>query len=123
MKRLLVQGFIVVGALLTLTQPAMADWVSSSCTYELTNRTSRRIYFFLNTKRTSLGVDETLSLNHCDSAPFPRVSMFQSHPFFARPTIIFDSKLGNGYTLKTKQLDPGENTFTQSGLRLSIQRP
>ncbi|MEM9136094.1 MAG: hypothetical protein AAGB01_01915 [Cyanobacteria bacterium P01_F01_bin.42] len=121
MKRLLTQGFIAIGAVLILSQAAAADWLETRCTYELTNQTSRRIYFFINTKRNSLGVGETLSLNACDSEPFPRMSLFQSHPFFARPTIIFDSKLGNGYVLKTIQLSPGANAFIQSGLRLSIQ--
>ena len=123
MKRLLTQGFIVFGALLTLIQPAKADWVDTRCTYQLTNHTSRRIYFFINTKRKSLGVGETLSLNACDSEPFPRMSLLQSHPFFARPTIIFDSKLGNGYILRTIPLNPGQNSFIQSGMKLSIQRP
>lgn len=121
MQRLVTQGLIVFTALFSLSQPAFADWVGNRCTYELTNQTSRRIYFFLNTKRTSLGAGETLSLNACDSVPFPRVGLFQSHPFFSSPTVIFDAKLGNGYTLKTIQLTPGDNIFTQSGLKLSIQ--
>lgn len=121
MKRLLTTGLITFGVLFAMIQPATADWVESRCTYELTNQTSRRIYFFLNTKRTSLGAGETLRINTCDSAPFPRLGLFQSHPFFARPTIIFDSKLGNGYTLKTMQLYPGESQFTESGLKLSIK--
>ena len=121
MQRLVTQGLIVFTALFSLSQPAFADWVGNRCTYELTNQTSRRIYFFLNTKRTSLGVGETLSLNACDSVPFPRVGFFQAPPFFSSPTVIFDAKLGNGYTLETIQLTPGDNVFTQSGFKLSIQ--
>lgn len=121
MNNFVTRGFILVSVLLSFTQPALADWADSRCTYELTNQTQRRVYFFLNTKQTSLGVGETLSINSCDTAPFPRVSLFQSHPFFSSPTVMFDAKLGNGYTLKTMQLTPGSNAFQQLGLRLSIQ--
>jgi hypothetical protein len=121
MKSFVTKGFIFFGVLFSMTQPALADWVESRCTYELTNHTQRRVYFFLNTKQTSLGVGETLSIHSCDTAPFPRVSLFQSHPFFSSPTVIFDAKLGDGYTLKTIQLNPGENAFTQLGSRLMIQ--
>ena len=121
MKRLLTTGLMTLGVLWTLAQPAQADWVNARCTYELTNETSRRIYFFLNTKRTSLAAGETLRLNTCDNAPFPRLGLFQAHPFFSSPTIVFDAQLGNGYALKTIQLFPGENKFTESNLKLSIQ--
>ena len=121
MKPFIIKGLVCIGLLFTSALPAQADWVTSRCTYELTNRTSRRIYFFLNTRRTSLGAGETLTLNSCDSVPFPRVGLLQSHPFFSHPTVIFDAKLGNGYTLKTMSLYPGENSFTQTGQKLLIR--
>lgn len=121
MKSLLASGLIVCGAVLALSRPAVADWADARCTYELTNQTSRRIYFFINTKRDSLGVGETLSLNACTSEPFPRMSLLESHPFFARPTVVFDAKLGNGYRLKTFQLNPGANSFIQRGQKLLVQ--
>ena len=121
MKPFILKGLVCIGLLLTSAYPAQADWIASRCTYELTNQTSRRIYFFLNTRRTSLGAGETLTLNSCDSAPFPKVGLLQSHPFFSHPSVIFDAKLGNGYILKSTSLYPGENSFTQSGQKLQIK--
>ena len=120
MKHFIAKGLVCISCLLVQADPVLADWVSSRCTYELTNQTSRRIYFFLNTRCTSLGAGETLTLNSCDSVPFPRVGFLQSHPFFSHPTVLFDAKLGNGYTLKSTSLYPGENSFTESGQKLLI---
>ena len=104
-----------------MIQPASADWINSNCVYNLTNNTSRRVYFFLNTKQTSLAVGERLVINTCDSTPFPRLSVIPSHPFFSHPTVIFDAKLGDGYVLKTMQLTPGENAFSQSHQQLRLK--
>lgn len=121
MKVKLILGLMTLTVMVSWGQTALARPYDGQCAYELTNRTSRRIYFSLNRQSTSLAPGESLFLDYCGALPFPRTSFVPKQPSFASPTVKYDGLIGAGYKIKRLTLKPGLNFFTQYGRSIFLK--